>query len=142
MKLWNTDDVEAPNRHIDIINELKTLGLPNDFSIVDIACGEGRVLKEIAKAFPQCRPLGVDIEDKHWGIDYFKVMAVQDLIKSPNTFSVVLMLSSYRNWRGVTKNAFDDWVRTSHFITSLPIKVIGKDNKDFPLVRYQLGLIE
>lgn len=83
--------------------------LPEDFSVLDIACGDGIVLWQIQKAFPQSACYGVDCNKGQFpahamverdGVRISKAY-IQHLFKSDSEepFDVVLMLNTYRDWK-------------------------------------------
>ncbi len=118
MRIWGDQDVPNDTRPDRIVELLKTLDLAEDFSIVDLACGKGDVIKAIKIAFPEANALGVDIDTfPEWDTS-FKREDMMDFIKQPSRWDVVLMLNSYRNWEGSDEVAFDKWKKdhTKYFI--------------------------
>jgi hypothetical protein len=135
--LWGNDGRKRAERIPEIITAIRGLGLPPDFSIVDIACGEGEVLIEIKKEFPECRASGIDILGfPSWpAIPQFTQMSLQEFIRtSDQKYDVVMMLNSYRNWPD--KHEFDKWIRENahYFIYSIMGSVIGTDTHGYPLI--------
>lgn len=134
--IWQNDGEGSINRARDIISALEKLKLPESFRIVDIACGNGKIISEIKQAFPNCEAYGNDILDFDWGKDVTFICApLQEFIKNNKGFDVIIMLNSYRNWEGKEKDDFDVWLKqnTKYFITSLPwtnVETIGKDTWD------------
>jgi hypothetical protein len=83
--------------------------LPQNFSVLDIACGDGIVLWQIQKSFPQSACYGVDCNKGQFsahsmvegeGVRLYKAY-IQHLFKndSEQPFDVVLMLNTYRDWK-------------------------------------------
>ena len=82
--------------------------VPEDFSVLDIACGDAIVLWQIKKAFPRARCYGVDSNTGKFGthnmvqqegVELFNAF-IQHLFASdpPVPFDVSLMLNTYRGW--------------------------------------------
>lgn len=98
-----------PARIIRQLAALRKRGLiPADFSVLDVACGDGIVLLQIKRAFPAALCYGVDcnkgeIGTHAWvereGIRLFRVF-IQHLFQSrpERPFDVALMLNTYRGW--------------------------------------------
>jgi len=136
MKLWGYNAADRYARADEIIAAITKLNLPEDFSIVDIACGDGGVLNKVKEAFPQCKAFGFDIEPPPEAVNVTQG-DLQDFIKdNHNHYDIVMMLNSYRNWHGKAKLDFDEWCsfHTHYFITSLKGRQIGIDTHDFPLM--------
>jgi hypothetical protein len=82
--------------------------IPEDFSILDIACGDAIVLWQVKKAFPHSHCYGLDSNKGKFGthnmvqrdgVELFNAF-IQHLFASapPMPFDVALMLNSYRGW--------------------------------------------
>ena len=142
MNIWGISN-DAVSRADEIIPQLE-----NPKKILDICCGEGLTLSKIKKAFPDCYCLGIDITDfPQWKDSEaeFRTIDLVDFIKTNEEFDYVLMLNSFRNWEGETKDALVKWLTENirYFITStnLPYvkKVIGSDVKNIDLELYDLS---
>jgi hypothetical protein len=83
--------------------------LADDFSVLDIACGDGIVLWQIQKSFPESGCYGVDCNKGKFpahsmverdGVRLYKAY-IQHLFKSDaqQPFDVILMLNTYRDWK-------------------------------------------
>lgn len=130
-RLWNVDGYQADKRGSQIAAALEELDLPEDFSILEAACGYGNVLNDIVANFPDCKPLGTDLVSyDEWDLmDVpLEVKPLQDLIKKNQKWDVVVMLNSYRNWEGELKEQFDAWLtkNATYFISS------GDNHPDWP----------
>jgi hypothetical protein len=106
--------VERPtSRPAMIIGFLKKLSqsgaLQRDFSVLDIACGDGIVLWQIQKSFPEAACYGVDCNKGKFpahsiverdGVRLYQAY-IQHLFKNDclQRFDVVLMLNTYRDWK-------------------------------------------
>ena len=115
MIIWGDKSGVSTSRTEALLKALRELNLPVNFSIVDIACGQGTDLESVLDSFPYCNALGIDIlEFPEWEgkSARFKKEPLQDFIKMPSKWNVVMMLNSYRNWEGSEKVAFDEWKKT------------------------------
>jgi hypothetical protein len=102
--------ISRPAMIIRFVERLSQRGLlPRDVSVLDIACGDGVVLWQIQKSFPQAACYGVDCNKGMFpahamverdGVRLYKVY-IQHLLKndSDQPFDVVLMLNTYRDWK-------------------------------------------
>lgn len=107
LKIWGIEPrSERPDRIIYVYEALKKLPLPENFSMIDIACGHGVVMNGISKLFPKASATILDIRYyKEWENIRRKVerieMPLQSFIKMhPNKkYDVVMMYNSYRQWR-------------------------------------------
>lgn len=106
-------DLDNPSsRPALIIRQIQTLirrGLVSeDFSLLDIACGDAIVLWQIKKAFPLAQCYGVDCNKNRFGthgmvqregVGLFNAF-IQHLFAgdSPAPFDLALMLNTYRGW--------------------------------------------
>ena len=106
--------LDAPiSRPALIIGFLKKLiqagALPNSFSVLDIACGDGIVLWQIQKSFPNAACYGIDCNKGNFpahamvergGVRLYKAY-IQHLFRNDvrHPFDVVLMLNTYRDWK-------------------------------------------
>jgi len=130
-KLWGIERrSDTPERIVFIYEALEKLDLPEDFSIIDIACGRAVVINGLAGLFPKCKPEILDIVEYEY--DWAKirsrikkhVMPLQDFIKTENKiYDVVMMLNSFRSWRKIDINIYNDlivWLEnhSKYFITS------------------------
>lgn len=103
---------ESRSRPALIIQQIELLIrdglLANDFSIIDICCGDAVVLSQIKQAFPRAQVYGVDLlkgeletheRVQFGGVRLFKGF-VQDLFRSDveTPFDLVMMLNTYRGW--------------------------------------------
>jgi hypothetical protein len=108
-------DYEVHNRHsrsskiirqIEIL--IKTRLIKEDFSILDIACGDAIILWQIKKMFPKANCYGIDCNKGKFsthsvvqsdGVQLFNVF-IQHLFASPLEipFDLALMLNTYRGW--------------------------------------------
>jgi hypothetical protein len=88
---------------------IQTGALAENFSILDIACGDAIVLWQIQKSFPQASCYGVDCNKGNFtahstverdGVRLYKAY-IQHLFKADveRPFDVVLMLNTYRDWK-------------------------------------------
>jgi hypothetical protein len=140
--LWGIERrSDTPERLVFIYEALSKLDLAPDFSIIDIACGRAVVIDGLYGLFPKCRPTILDIEKYEYDWAKLKrgivklVMPLQEFIQRNNetVYDVVMMLNSYRNWkgrkyvdkehtqtRGAIKNSFDLWLvdHARYFIAS------------------------
>lgn len=130
--LWGIERFsDKPERMIFIYEALVKLGLPDNFSIIDIAAGRGVVLNGVAGIFPNCDASILDVVA--YPYDWAKiprrvkryVMPLQKFIKkSDKVYDVVMMLNSYRNWNadrsGLARKDFNHWLESNakYFITS------------------------
>jgi len=149
-KLWNIDDYKPDRRGAQIAEALEYLDLPDDFSLLDVACGYGNVLQDVAVNFTDCNPLGIDIEEyDQWGLwDVpFRKVSLQEFIEKDENWDVVIMLNSYRNWKGKSRDNFDAWLErnATYFISSgdnhpkeWNYEEIGLDTHGIPLKLFTL----
>ena len=103
------DPHSRPNRMVRLIARLRDVGVvPADFSLVDIACGDGLILLELKRRFPESSCFGVDLnagvfpahrEAEAAGVVMRRVL-IQDLFAAaaPRQFDLALMLNTYRGW--------------------------------------------
>ena len=133
LELWNIEGgSDTPERIIFINEAIRGLNLSSDFSILDLAGGRGVVLAGLTGLFPKCRATIVDI--RNYPHDWYKlkrnvrcvVSPLQEFIqKEDQVYDVVMMLNSYRSWRGKgdrvsVKKLLDLWLaeHAKYFITS------------------------
>ena len=102
--------ISRPAMIIRFVERLSQRGLlPRAFSVLDIACGDGIVLWQIHKAFPESACYGVDCNKGEFpahsmverdGVRLYKGY-IQHLFKkdSEQPFDIVLMLNTYRDWK-------------------------------------------
>lgn len=105
----NTDPHSRSYRMVRLVGGLRDAGLvPEDFALVDIACGDGLILLELKRRFPQSRCFGVDLnagvfpahkDAEAEGVVLRRVL-IQDLFAAPapQPFDLALMLNTYRGW--------------------------------------------
>jgi SAM-dependent methyltransferase len=103
------DPHSRPNRIVRLVACLRDAGImPAAFSLVDIACGDGRILLELKHRFPESSCFGVDLnagvfpahrEAEAAGVVMRRVL-IQDLfaVPPPRQFDLALMLNTYRGW--------------------------------------------
>ena len=83
--------------------------IPNDFTILDVFCGDGQYLQSIKQEFPSCNVYGVDVIKTEWkayktvteaGVKIFRI-PVQKLINThmEEKIDVVMMMNSYRAFK-------------------------------------------
>lgn len=80
--------------------------IPIAFTLVDLGCGDAKIIKILKQIFPRANIIGVDIWSheshivaKSFGVKFYYCY-MQDIVKhriSPSV-DVVLLLNSYRNW--------------------------------------------
>lgn len=150
-QIWGIEELDSPDQLLRGVERadhiIRAIGkLQNnrfDFSILDIACGDGGVLNRIKEEYPQCKELGIDI-------NYFdswkdikartQQISLQEFMKTDaeQKWDYVLMLNSYRNTPPAFKKEIDAWLKQNakYFITSLPweYKYIGVDAKQALMV--------
>lgn len=138
-KIWGIEPEYNTGRAIAIYEAIKKLNLPADFKLIDIACGYGLIADCLKDIFPGARIEQIDIkkypEWKKLKVNTYQD-TVQNLIKREEKFDVVMFLNSYRNWDGIDKDNFDEWLKghCRYFIYSGDGgEVIGMDSKDHQL---------
>lgn len=150
MKIWENDGRESTTRGGEIIKEIKSLldgnRIQADFRIIDVASGNANMLAAIFAAFPDCRASAIDyVKFPEWQAHDFPCiqMSIQDFMHMDDgKYDVVMMMNSYRNWRGSEKEEFDRWVQehARYFLTSLNAKHIGEDTFDLPMMLFDIRL--
>jgi hypothetical protein len=105
-------DLEGHSRPALIIQQIKVLIkhdlIARDFTILDIACGDGIVLWQIKKAFPKAQCYGIDCNKDKFGthsmvqrdgVEIFNAF-IQPLftIHPEVPFDLAIMLNTYRGW--------------------------------------------
>jgi methyltransferase family protein len=102
--------ISRPARIISFVRRLiqsDVLGV--NFSALDIACGDGIVLWQMQKAFPNSRCYGIDCNKGNFashaiveseGVRLYKGY-IQHLFTSASdrSFDVIMMLNTYRDWK-------------------------------------------
>ncbi len=136
-----------------IYEAINKLNLPFNFSMIDIACGNGQVMDALARLFPKSNSSILDIRTyPEWrGIkpEVNKIITpVQKFIELDNKFDIVIMLDTYREWGKHDKDreAFSRWLfkNAKYFITSgsnlclEKEEIRGTDLKGYPLEMYRL----
>ena len=98
-----------PAQLIRALRRLITQGcIPAAFSIADVACGDGVILWQIRRAWPEAQCYGIDCLKDRIGV-HAQVQAagvalrrifIQRLFAQapPRAFDVVMMLNTYRGW--------------------------------------------
>ena len=100
------DDVLRYPKILKLLKKIKQnqkLGLPKDFSLIDLGCGYAGILKAIKKEFPDSNLYGVDVfpyghDDPNRDIkDVFKFYQLDfiKLLKSDFQCDIALMLNLY-----------------------------------------------
>lgn len=154
MRIWGDDTKDHPFTRIESIAKALRSIYPNSFKYLDLCCGEGDVIIELARVFTDSQFFGLDMT-KYPEWEYaprnitFKCMYLQDYIKySMDQMDVVSLLNTHRNWPEEMKQVKEDlykWLPTHcmYFITSITnkdIKVpfnygfIGTDTASYPLI--------
>lgn len=138
-KIWGIEPQYGLARIVPIYETLKKLPLAEDFRLIDIACGYGLIADAIKGLFPQARVEQIDIRSyPEWKKLNVKPQkkTVQKLVEENEHYDVVMFLNSYRNWDGIDKDNFDEWLKghCRYFIYSGDGgEVIGMDSKDHQL---------
>jgi hypothetical protein len=110
--------ISRPAKIISFVSRLVQRGLlKDDFSVLDIACGDGIVLWQVQKAFPNSRCYGVDCNkgkfSAHAMVETDGVRLYRGYIQHLFTtfvdtpFEMVLMLSTYRDWKAANLQNHD-----------------------------------
>jgi hypothetical protein len=102
----------------NLIEELRRAGsIAEDFSLVDVACGDGLILIELKRRFPESRCFGIDLNAgvfpphstaEQLGVPIKRIL-IQDLFATPTPeqFDVVMMLNTYRGWENADLSQAD-----------------------------------
>lgn len=136
-RIWGIENEYDTGRIAYIYEFIKGLGL-KDFSLMDVACGQGMIADGIGYLFPEAKVEQFDIfyypEWNHLRVKP-QCIDLEGFIKQGRRYDIVLFLNSYRNYDGKQREKFDEWVRghAKYFITSggqfgNP-EIIGKDVK-------------
>ena len=145
-RIWGIEKEYDAGRIGYIYDALKKL--PHNFSLVDVACGEGIIADGIQYLFPEARVSQFDIVSyQEWGHLRVKPyqMNVDDFMKRDEKYDVVMFLNSFRNWEEKERGTFIEWLKRNarYFITSgqdigFAKETIGKDVKGYSLDMYTL----
>ena len=119
--------------------------IPDNFSILDICCGDGIVLQQIKKSFPKAKVFGTDIlKDKipehkdiqEDGVELYLIL-LQKLVESKPDFKfdIVMMLNTYRGWdtssvEDGTQDLVDEWLgkySKNTILTVIPYRKLHAD---------------
>jgi SAM-dependent methyltransferase len=113
-------------RYSKIINLLKKINLPADFTLIDLGCGHAGVLQEMRTTFPQSNLYGVDVYPSESAKAYHDAGICEiynlDFMKLPELdfkCDVALMLNLYHHpgTFGITNS--DQDVKTKEFLKKL-----------------------
>jgi hypothetical protein len=120
---WREDDERS--RPAQIIAALRNLRynklLPEDFSVLDICCGDALVLWQIKRAFHHVRCYGVDLNAgklethamvRRAGVFLYRATVQRLFADAPDdiTFDVVVMLNTYRGWESADLRDDEAWI--------------------------------
>jgi hypothetical protein len=92
----------------DLARLIAEEALSSRFTALDVACGDGLILRELKERFPEAACYGIDAnvdqfpahrEVRESGVELFRVL-IQDLFDGPPPvrLDVVMMLNTYRSW--------------------------------------------
>ncbi len=105
--------------------------LPEDFSLVEFACGVGFFLKYIHKQFPKANLLGIDIRDFAFDLKAYDVLfKQQDMMLymeskegKESQWDMVVMFDTYRAWHDSDTDLFHTWLKghTKYFLTDYSV---------------------
>lgn len=131
--------------------------LPHDFSVIDIACGDGLILQAIKKSFPQSRCYGIDINkgnvDEHrmvqaMGVELYRI-PIQGLFDRvpEEMFDISMMLNTYRGWNAAglreseadLPDKADYWLRVSSRFSILTVNDWNMSRLSKDYVVHRLG---
>lgn len=136
-RVWGLEPYYDPGRMIQIYEAIKDLNIKR---VVDVACGVGLIAEGLSWVIPYTTFQQFDIEEyPEWQHLRVKptVRDLNEFIKTDESFDLVLMLNSYRNWDDEPRGRFNEWLsrNAKYFISSgIDGKVIGKDVKGHDLV--------
>ena len=114
------------------INELLDSGLiEDDFTIIDLMCGDGLHLRDIKNAYPECNAFGVDVFKDEWlsyddviasGVRLFRIPIQKIYVTEfDGQIDIVMMLNSYRAYKTPSYTTFDT---TENHNESINIKML------------------
>ena len=132
MKIWGEDIEDSSFHPLSRIEAIKKAlkKIPYPLSYVDLCCGRGEVIKELAKDFQDVCFLGIDLESyPEWKQDcpsnvIYQVMDMEEFFKLGRSYTVCSMLNTFRNWPKEylkVRDTLYDWLRgnVDYFITSI-----------------------
>ena len=146
-RIWGIENEYDTGRIAYIYEFIKKLGI-QEFSLVDVACGNGLIADGLAYLFPKSKTEQFDIfyypEWNHLRVKP-QCIDLEEFIKQGRSYDVVLFLNSYRNYDGKQREKFNEWVTThaKYFICSGGnfgnSEIIGKDVKGHNIEVYKFG---
>jgi len=125
---WRADDERSrPAQVLRVLEDLTYNRLISEqFSYLDICCGDGVILWHVRRTYPFATVCGVDLADQDThvlvqesGVKVFRI-AIQRLFKTTGPrFDVVTMFNTYRGWTSADLredekwlvDAVDEWLR-------------------------------
>lgn len=166
-KIWGADRrVSNLDCIVYIYEAIKRLNLPEDFSMIDMACGNGLIIDTLARVFPKMKATIMDAREYPTWSKMKKSnrkvkLPIQLFIKKEkhNKYDIVMILDTYRMWKPSDpfKVELDGWIlkHAKYFLTSgakwtypqLPIQGYdlgygGGNRQDYPLELYKLPAYE
>lgn len=152
----------AHSRPGQIVNFLRTLSAAGvigyDFSILDLLCGDGIVLWQVKKSFPDSSCFGVDCKKNGYethemiqrgGVKLYKAF-LQHLVSTDceKPFDVAIMLNTYRGWKYANlreheeklPDSVNDWfMRNARFVVLTATRIQLDHLRELGFFVNQLG---